>query len=200
MDYCLNCRSNKRSFSDISENEDFPFDDITVEPMNNQESDLMHLRSFLTVTRTNSSTNRLDQFETLENAINQGNLDLAWQIIRQARNFLEQGNHQGETPLLMAARLNQKRLIVSILNYGSELAKQKDQQGNNLLHLLANISSSQAKETIEQVLNLLDTRSKDRLISELNQSQERPVDVAKNHGHNEYIDLLNHQVNFFDIN
>ena len=199
VDYCLTCHSNKRSFADFTTNDNFPFNDVSVEPINNPETDLLEMRHFLTATRTIPPGNRLNLFEMLENAMNQGNIDFAWQLIGQATNILEQRNDRGETPLLIAARLNQQKLILSILSRRMDLATQIDHQSNNLLHLLANISTNRAKETIEKVFSLLDSRSKDRLISELNQSQERPADVAKNHGHNEYIDLLNHPVNFFDI-
>lgn len=199
MDTCLNCRTNKRTFTETTDNDDPLFGDITLEPIGTPDSDFVQTSNYPNAKRIMRAES-IDQFDVLENTIEQGNIDLALQLINQTKNYLERQNSRGETPLLMAARLNQEKLILEILKDQPDLSSQMDRQNNNILHLLANISGNEAEKTIEQILNLLAKILKDRLISGLNQSQEKPVDIARNRGHKQYIDLLNDPVTFFDIN
>ena len=196
---CLNCRANKRTFDDLVESDNLALGDITVEPIDNPELELVQEENYPSAKRI-MQTSTVDQFEVLENAIEHGNIEFALQLINQRKYFLEQQNSRGETPLIIAARLNQERLILAILKDQPNLSTKTDRQGNNILHLLANISENRAGKTIEQIFALLEGRLKDRLVLELNQSQEKPVDIARNRGHQEYIDFFNHPATFFDIN
>lgn len=199
VDTCLNCHTNKRTFADLTESDDLTLSDITVEPIDNPELDFAQAQNYPNAKRR-MQTSAVDQFEVLENAIEQGNIDLALQLINQRKHFLEQQNSRGETPLLMAARLNRERLVLAILKDQLNLSVQVDRQGNNILHLLANISENRAEKTIEAIFTLLEGPLKDRLILQLNQSQEKPVDIARNRGHQEYIEFFNHPATFLNFN
>src|SRR5580693_7205996 len=78
----------------------------------------------------------------LNDAIQHGHTKLALSLIEQIidmpspNRLLENENENGETPLLIAAKLNEWELIESILKTRSDLAKQKDKDENNLFHLL----------------------------------------------------------------
>jgi hypothetical protein len=98
----------------------------------------------------------------------------------------------------MAAKLNQNRLISAILKKYPEFAKQVDKQGNNLLHLLANVSENKARTTIDHVFILLDNQMKKQLILGRNQLGQTPEYVARYHRNMEYIDFFNLQINFSD--
>jgi ankyrin repeat protein len=185
---------------DCEENDAVDFDDLMINRMDKQESDLFYIRDLITTTPISSRMGSEDEFSLLENAIQQGNINLAIKLIKQTKNYLKQENNEGETPLLLAAKFNQNRLIIAILKKQPELAKQVDKQGNNLLHLLANVKEDKAKKTIENVLTLLDNRMKECLISGLNQRKQTPEQVARKYDNMEYIDLLNRQINFSDCN
>lgn len=198
MDVCLNCNVNKRPFTDLEEDGEVDFNDVIANLVDKQESDLSGMQDFTTATGISSRMKSEDEFSLLENAIEQGNIDLAIKLTKQTKNFLERRNDQGETPLLLAAKFNQNRLIIAILKKQPELAQQVDQQGNNLLHLLTNVQENQAKKTIENVLTLLDKKMKEWLISGLNRRQQTPEQIARKNDNMEYIDLLNRQINFLD--
>jgi len=197
VDKCLNCNSNKRPFTDVEEDDGIHLNDSTPSAMDQQEFDFSHIGNVITAARV-SPTNRIDLFSQLENAIQQGDIDLAIKLIKQTRSFLERANDQGETPLLMAAKLNQNRLISAILKKYPEFAKQVDKQGNNLLHLLANVSENKARTTIDHVFILLDDQMKKQLILGRNQLGQTPEYVARYHRNMEYIDFFNLQINFSD--
>jgi len=198
VDVCLNCNVNKRPFTDLEEDGEVDFNDVIANLVDKQESDLSGMQDFTTATGISSRMKSEDEFSLLENAIEQGNIDLAIKLTKQTKNFLERRNDQGETPLLLAAKFNQNRLIIAILKKQPELAQQVDQQGNNLLHLLTNVQENQAKKTIENVLTLLDKKMKEWLISGLNRRQQTPEQIARKNDNMEYIDLLNRQINFLD--
>jgi len=137
----------------------------------------------------------------LNDAIEHGHTHLALSLIEQimdmppSNGLLEKANENGETPLLVAAKCNEWKLIKPILEKRCELTKQKDKDENNLLHLLASVQQNKAKETIETVLLLLDDRMIEFLISGLNQTQQIPEQVAEQNGNFEYIDLFNRKIN-----
>jgi ankyrin repeat protein len=182
----------------LEEDGEVDFNDLMPNLVGKQESDLSRMQDFTTTTGISSRMRSEDEFSLLENAIEQGNIDLAIKLTKKTKNFLERRNDQGETPLLLAAKFNQNRLIIAILKKQPELAQQVDQQGNNLLHLLANVQENQAKKTIENVLTLLDKNMKEWLISGLNRRQQTPEQIARKNDNMEYIDLLNRQINFLD--
>ncbi len=200
VDSCLNCNTNKRRLSDTDteETDEVQFNDLAINQTDRQEFDHSHIRHVITAVQT-SATNKIDdQFLLLQNAIQQGDIDLAIKIIKQTNEYLERKNDQGETPLLIAAKFNQNRLIIAILKKKSELAKQVDKQGNNLLHLLANVREGQAKNTIGNVLTLLDDKMREYLTLSLNRHKQTPVQVAQKYGNLEYIRLLNHKIDISD--
>jgi ankyrin repeat protein len=200
VDLCLSCNTNKRSFTEFEETDEVHFNDLTLNRMDTQVMDLSHIRNVITAARMPLTIKSVDQFSSLENAIQQGNIDLAIKFIKKTKNCLERENNDGETPLLLAGKYNQDRLVVAILKKRPDLAKKMDKQGNNLLHLLANISDNRAKQTIEKVFMLLDDNMKEFLIFGVNQRRQTPEQIAKNRGNMEYIDLFNLQIHVFDDN
>ena len=181
--------NNKRTFTDFFEADEVQFDSLTLNHMETKQFNHSHIRDFITAARISSAIKPEDQFLLLQNAIEKGNIDLAKTLIEQKNNFLERVNDRGETPLLLAAKLNQARLIRIILEKRPELIQQVDKQGNNLLHLLANVSEGKAQKTIENILMILDKRIAQSLILGLNREQQTPKQVAKNRGNNQYIGL-----------
>jgi ankyrin repeat protein len=200
VDKCLNCNENKRSlpYTDFEENDEVYFNDLTINQTDRKEFDLSHIRNVITAARTSSTNKTEDQFSLLENAIQQGNIDLAVKLIKQTQNYLERENDQGQTPLLLAGKFNQNRLIIAILKKRPELARHVDERGNNLLHLLASVQENKARETIETILMLLDNKMIKFLISGLNRRQQTPEQIAKKNGNLQYIDLWNRKVNSLD--
>lgn len=197
MDACLTCNSNKRplSYTDFEETDDVKFNDLTINRTNQRELDLSHIRNVINTTRMTSTDKTENQYSLLEDSIQQGNIDLAIKLIQQTKILLEQTNQQGETPLLIAAKYNQKRLITAILKKYPEYAKQIDKEKNNLLHLLSKIPDNEAKDTIESVFILLDRTMIEFLITGLNQQMQTPEKIAKQYNNMEYINLLTRTIN-----
>jgi ankyrin repeat protein len=132
----------------------------------------------------------------LSDAIERGHVQLALPLIEQVidmpspNRLLEKGNANGETPLLIAAKLNHGKLIETILKKRSDLVEQKDKDGNNMFHLLANLSEDKGAETIENILTILPNESKINLLKEKNTKNETPIDIAQSHGNTKFIDLF----------
>jgi len=132
----------------------------------------------------------------LHDAIQHGHTQLALAFIKQIVNvpslnkLLKNRNENGETPLLIAARLNQWKLIESILKPRSDLAKQKDKDGNNLFHLLANLSEDKGVETVANILKILPNDIKNILKEEKNGKNETPMDIAQSYGNTKCMNLL----------
>jgi ankyrin repeat protein len=132
----------------------------------------------------------------LNDAIQRGYTQLALSLIEQVidmappNRLLEKGNDNGETPLLIAAKYNQWKLIEAILKNRSDLAEQKDNDGNNLFHLLANLSEDQGSKTIKNVLTILSTELKVKLLKGTNKPNQIPFDIAQAHGNTQCIYLL----------
>jgi ankyrin repeat protein len=167
--------------------------------MHNDQFDLSHIKNFITTTRT-STTNDIDQFSQLENAIQQGDIDLAVRMLKRTKSFLENTNDRGETPLLIAAKCNQNKLIIAILKKHSKYAEQVDQKGNNLIHLLANIPENEAATTIDNVFVLLDEQLKEQLMLGRNQFGQTPDDIARRRGNMKYINMFSRQISSSDSN
>jgi ankyrin repeat protein len=106
------------------------------------------------------------------------------------KKLFEQVNENGETPLLIAVKLNEWKLIECILKSRSDLAKQKDQNGNNLFHLLANLSEDKGAETIKNVLAILPNELNMDLLKEQNQTNEKPMDIAQFHNNTSSLKFL----------
>jgi len=104
--------------------------------------------------------------------------------------LLENENDDGETPLLISAKLNQWKLIEIILENRSDLVQQKDKYDNNILHLLAELSEDKGAETIKNVFKILSNDIKKCLLTEKNQKNETPMEIAKSHGNTQCINLL----------
>jgi ankyrin repeat protein len=183
--------SNKRSYTDCEEDDADEFSNLTLTRIENKEEvDYSYMQNSIITTQLYSSIESDDIFSLLDNAIRQGQIDVALELIEETNSFLEQENNQGETPLLLAAKLNQNILIKIILEKRPELVRQIDQQGNNLLHLLASVSGDKAKMTIENILMGLDSKTREYLITKLNNDKQTPKQVAKNYGNIQCIDLL----------
>ncbi len=124
----------------------------------------------------------------LHDAIQHGHIELALALIEQTidmpspNRLLENENENGETPLLIAVKLNQWKLIVSILKNRSDFVEQKDKDGNNLFHLLANLN--------EDISKILPTDIKNLLKEEKNQKNQTPMDIAQSHGNTQCMNLL----------
>ena len=195
MDACLNCNSSKRSRTDFEEEDGVHFIDSILEQTDEKEFDLAHVQNGIAAAR-GSTTNGIDEFSLLEDAIHQGDIDLAWKLIRQTKSYLERENDRGETPLLMAAKWNQNPLLGAILKKRPELAKQIDRQGNNLLHLLAIVSENKAEKTIDNVFMFLNKQMKEYLLLGVNHRQQTPQAMARDHGNIRYLDLLDCHTSF----
>ncbi|CAF4036526.1 unnamed protein product [Rotaria sp. Silwood1] len=134
---------------------------------------------------------------SLNDAIQRGHIQLALSLIEQVfymqalKDLLEKENENDATQLLIAAKCNQSTLIELILKYRSDLVEQKDKNGNNLLHLLANLNEDKGAEIIKNVFKILPEPTKTMLLLEKNQSSEIPVDIAQWHSNNLCFDLLN---------
>jgi ankyrin repeat protein len=132
----------------------------------------------------------------LNDAIQRGHTQLALSLIEQvtdmspSNGLLEKTNDNGETPLLVAAKHNHWKLIEIILTKRLDLAEQKDNDGNNLLHLLANLNDDQGVETIQNVLGILSNDMKARLTGEKNKNNQTPFDIAQSNGNTSSGDLL----------
>jgi ankyrin repeat protein len=109
---------------------------------------------------------------------------------------LRKENENGETPLLIAAKFNQWKIIELILKTRSDLMQQKDKDGNNLFHFLANLSEDKGAETIENVLRILPPELKINLLKEENKQNQTPMDIAKSNGNISSSKMLhNHENN-----
>jgi len=183
--------TNKRSYTEFEEDDGVEFLNLTLNrTQNREEVDHSSMPKSIFEASLSSSFQSGDKFPFLYNAIQQGDIDGALKLIEETNSLLEQENNQGETPLLLAAKLNLNKLIQTILEKRPELVNRTDKQGNNLLHLLASVPGDKAKTTIENVLTRLDNTTKERLIRNLNNNQQTPKQVANNHRNMQYIDLL----------
>ena len=137
-----------------------------------------------------------DNSSPLTDAIEHGHVQLALPLIEQVidmpspNRLLEKGNENGETPLLIAAKLNYGKIIETILKKRSDLVEQKDKDGNNMFHFLANLSENKGAETIEHILTILPNDLKTNLLKETNKINQTPLDIAQLHGNTQCIDLL----------
>ncbi|CAF0946284.1 unnamed protein product [Rotaria sp. Silwood1] len=132
----------------------------------------------------------------LDDAIQRGHIDLALKLIEQvvdmstSPGLLERKNDDGETPLLLAAKLNQWVLIEAILKKRLDLAENTDKNDNNILHLLANISENKANETIKNVLLLLSNDIKTNLLKKKNKDNRTPIEIAQSQNNTYCSDLF----------
>jgi ankyrin repeat protein len=138
---------------------------------------------------------------TLNDAIEHGHTNLALSLIEQimdmppSNGLLEKANENGETPLLVAAKCNQWKLIKPILEKRCELTKQKDKDENNLLHLLANMEEDKGAETIKSILAIISNEMKTELLQEENKTGQTPATVAQSHENTSCFELLNDVAN-----
>jgi ankyrin repeat protein len=132
----------------------------------------------------------------LDDAIQRGHIDLALRLIEQvvdmpvSNGLLQRENNDGETPLLLAAKLNHWNLIEIILKKRLDLTEQIDKYGNNMLHLLANISDHKADETIKNVLRLLSNDIITNLLNKKNKNNKTPIEIAQTKINNQSADLF----------
>ncbi|CAF4529923.1 unnamed protein product [Rotaria sp. Silwood1] len=132
----------------------------------------------------------------LHDAIQRGHIQIALSLIEQvfdmnpSQGLLEKENENGETPLLIAAKCNQWKLIEPILQNRCDLATQKDKDGNNLLHLLANSNEDESAEIIKNVLRILPNDTKECLLIGKNKLSQTPIEIAQSHDNNQCVDFL----------
>ena len=176
MHRCLSCNAqpptptspnrNKRSLTDFDETDGSPY-----LPAGEVESDL-------------------NSFVLLEDAIRRGDSNTALQSIQQQPRLLEESNHDGDTPLLLAARFNLKAVIGTILQTRSELVDQVDRRANNLLHLLAAHSNKEGMPTIVATTAMVSSDVGRRLMATPNQNGQTPLQVAESQDRCQYIDRI----------
>jgi hypothetical protein len=132
----------------------------------------------------------------LDDAIRRGHIDLIIKLIEQvgdvspSNSLLERENDDGETPLLLSAKLNQWILIETFLKKRIELSEKTDKCGNNIFHLLANVSDDQAHETIKNIREILPEDIRSKLLKKKNKDNQIPKDIAQMKNNNHCIDLL----------
>jgi ankyrin repeat protein len=97
--------------------------------------------------------------------------------------------NENETPLLIAAKLNQWKIIELILKTRSDLIQQIDKNGNNLFHLLTNLNEDKGVETIDKLLQAFPNDIKNLLKKE-NKQHQTPIDIAQSNGNTQSFDLL----------
>jgi ankyrin repeat protein len=135
----------------------------------------------------------------LHDAIEHGHVELAQTLIEQAldmslaQGLLNQENQHGQTPFLLAAKHNQWSIMEIILRKRSDLIEHRDKNKNNFIHLLADC---QHLQTIEKILLLLPNRLKQQLLTEKNQANQRPVDIAQSHCNTQCTHLLHCSTHF----
>lgn len=133
----------------------------------------------------------------LDDAIRRGHIDIALKLIEQvidmptSSGLLERKNNDGETPLLLAAKLNQWTLIETILKKRLDLAENTDKNDSNILHLLANIPDNKAYGTIKNVLLLLPNNIKVNLLKNKNKDNQTPIQIAQAKHNKNCADILN---------
>ncbi len=156
----------------------------------NNPSKLFHTVGFLLSKYEGSSS-------PLHDAIQNGHIKIALVVIDQtmdlppSKNLLIKENEDGETPLLLAAKFNQWKIIELILKNRPELGKQKDKSGNNLFHFLAKLSEDGGAKTIEDVFQILPEELKIDLLREENKQNQTPMNIAQSNGSNFCSKLLN---------
>ncbi|CAF2313016.1 unnamed protein product [Rotaria sp. Silwood2] len=132
----------------------------------------------------------------LNDAIQRGHTQIALALIEQvldmssSQGLLEKENENGETPLLIAAKCNQWKLIEPIIKNRSDLVKHKDKNGNNLLHLLANLHDDEGAEVIKNIFKILPNDTKEMLLVGKNKLCQTPIEIAQSHGNTHCIDIL----------
>ena len=107
-----------------------------------------------------------------------------------SNDLFEEINERGETPLLIAAKFNQGQLVECILKKWPEYIKQKDKNGNNLFHLLANLKDDQGVELIEKILLILSDELFIDLLKGKNENEKTPLNVAQSNGNIQIEKLL----------
>ncbi|UJR25791.1 hypothetical protein I4U23_007141 [Adineta vaga] len=138
----------------------------------------------------------------LHDAIEHGYIPLVSTIIQQVanmrepNNLLEKRNGNGETVLLVGARCNEWQVIELIVKEREDVIEAKDNDGNNMLHLLANVKEDAGAEAIESILAILSEKLKNNLLKQENKMNETPAQSAQLHGNTRCFELLtNNQQN-----
>ena len=132
----------------------------------------------------------------LHDAIRNGHTQIALTVIEQtidlplSKNLLIKVNENAETPLLVAAKLNQWKIIETILKAQPKFVKQKDKDGNNLLHLLAKLSNDQGAKTVGNILAILSEELKMHLLKEENHQNQTPMDIARSRNNTSCLKLF----------
>jgi hypothetical protein len=138
-----------------------------------------------------------DKTPPLDDAIQRGHIDIALRLIEQvvdmpiSNGLLERENIDGETPLLLAAKLNHWIIMEAILKKRLDLSEKTDKYNNNILHLLANVLDGKANETIKNVLILLPNDIRKRLLKNKNKNNQTPIEIAQTYINNHCADLFN---------
>jgi ankyrin repeat protein len=190
--------SNKRLYSDVFENDEVRSDYSNSNQMENDEQGLSSIQDYISTAQESSSIRSDDRFSLLNDAIRRGDTNMALGLIDQTNHFLQQENEEGDTPLLLAARLNRCQIITVILKKQPDLAQQTDRQENNLLHLLAGVPEDKAKDAVKNILEKLENKTKKSLLLMSNKTGQIPRQIAETHGNNQCIDLLKRKMTSLD--
>ncbi|UJR25794.1 hypothetical protein I4U23_007144 [Adineta vaga] len=142
----------------------------------------------------------------LHDAIEHGYIPLVSTIIQQVanmrepNNLLEKRNENGETVLLVGARCNEWKVIELIVKEREDVIEAKDNDGNNMLHLLANVKEDAGAETLKNLLEILPIDVKMRLLKEENKKSQVAKDIAQSHENTQCLSLLSKAANSNEIN
>ena len=132
----------------------------------------------------------------LNEAIQRGHTRLSLSLIEAvidmcpSKGLLEKTNENDETPLLIAARLNKWKLVEVILKNRLDLVEQKDNDRNNLLHLLACVNEAKEVDIVRNIFTLLPNDVRRTLLKERNKSNQTPMDIAQSQGNYQWTNIL----------
>ncbi|CAF0725571.1 unnamed protein product [Rotaria sp. Silwood1] len=166
---CLACGSNliftnvntqnnkKRSFTEFDEADTIKFSKLARDRTRKKEFDHSHIQNLIIPTQKLTPIKLDNQFLLCN---------------KQTSNFVEQKTNQNEILLLFnTTELNQNGSVKTIFKKQPRHLKQVGNKGNNLLHVLTDVSKDNAKETIENIASILDDETKQYFLSMLNPDQ-----------------------------
>ncbi|CAF1060927.1 unnamed protein product [Rotaria sordida] len=161
--------NNKRSFIEFNEADEIKFNELARDRTRKIDIEHSHIRNLTNTTQKSTPIKFNNQFALYDNRILERNIDSAFKLNKRTSNFFERKPTHDEILLLNPTELNQIRSSEAISKKRPKLAKQVENKGNNLLRVLASVSTDNAKETIENIATILDDEMKRYLISTLNQ-------------------------------
>ncbi len=117
--------------------------------------------------------------------------------------IVDMTNNEGELPIHLAVKSNNKEAIILLLNYGANI-KLTDSEDNNILHVLSGMANEQAKDLLELFLKFPEkpqlsypTVEFKELINEKNKHGEVPLQILAENDPNPTIQSL--AKSFYDL-